>query len=329
MAQYANPVVAERGRKYSSELVAPGQRKAWLCDVIGREYAEVDIVPPTAAPLYNEMTLYPWQDMQLSVIHSNSLTIQRGTREISSPHLDNYFAVLLLQGRYCLQQQGREVFLQPGDMTIYDATVPHYIHCPEAFSKLIVSIPRNMLHQRLPQAGHMTALPLRMQQGMTAMLSPFLQQLTSQLNQLSMQAFEASAAPVLDMLGASLETLSTGMAPRSRSRSLSLLQIKQWLSKHLQDAELDTHAIAAATGFSSRYMNQLFADEQTSLMRYVWQQRLALSAQYLKQVAWQHHTVTEIALACGFNDFSHFSRAFKQQFGCSPRAFRQQGRETG
>lgn len=325
MAQQARTVVAATGRKYSSDLVAPSQRKAWLCEVIGREYAEVDIVPPTAAPLYNEMTLYPWQALQLSVIHSNSLTIQRGTREICRPQLDNYFAVLLLQGRYCLQQQGREVFLRPGDMTIYDATVPHYIHCPEAFSKLIVSIPRTLLHQRLPQAGHLTAMPMRLQHGMTAMLSPFLQQLTRQLNQLSMQAFDASAAPMLDMLGNALETLQDHTLPRSPGRSLSLLQIKQWLSKHLQDADLDSDAIAAATGFSSRYINQLFADEQTSLMRYVWQQRLALSAQYLKQPAWQHRSISEIALACGFNDFAHFSRAFKQQFGDAPRVFRQQG----
>ncbi|MDD5581131.1 MAG: AraC family transcriptional regulator [Methylobacter sp.] len=32
-----------------------------------------------------------------------------------------------------------------------------------------------------------------------------------------------------------------------------------------------------------------------------------------------------MAFRWGFNDSAHFSRVFKQQFGCSPREFRQQG----
>ena len=114
MLQQTVQVVANTGRKFTTEDIQPWHRKAWLREVIGREYADVEIIPPAAAPLFNEMTLYPWQELQLSVIHSNSITIERGAREISHADLDNYFAVVLLKGRYALQQQGREVFLKPG-----------------------------------------------------------------------------------------------------------------------------------------------------------------------------------------------------------------------
>nr|WP_291557272.1 helix-turn-helix domain-containing protein [Comamonas sp. SCN 65-56] len=33
-------------------------------------------------------------------------------------------------------------------------------------------------------------------------------------------------------------------------------------------------------------------------------------------------SVSEIAFAWGFNDAAHFSRAFKNRFGCSPRDMR-------
>lgn len=315
--------VADTGRRLSTADIQPWHRRAWLREVIGREYADVEITPSASAPLFNEMTLYPWQSLQLSVIHSNSLTIERGSREVSHPALDNYLAVVLLKGRYALQQQGREVFLKPGDMTLYDATQPHHIHCPDAFSKLIISIPRTLLHQHSPIAGSLTAMRLEGQRGMGAVLSPLIRNLTNRMHQLSKQSFNASANSVLELLGLALGDLALQPSNLSRSRALSLLKVKQWVASHLYDSELNSHKVAAETGLSSRYINQLFAEESNSLMRYVWQQRLAHSAQGLRRLEWQHRSISEIALANGFNDFSHFSRIFKQQFGLSPRGYRQ------
>ena len=35
-----------------------------------------------------------------------------------------------------------------------------------------------------------------------------------------------------------------------------------------------------------------------------------------------HETVLDIALQCGFGDVSNFNRAFRAEFGLSPRAYR-------
>jgi AraC family transcriptional activator of tynA and feaB len=316
--------VADTGRRFSTADIQPWHRRSWLREVIGREYADVEIMPSASAPLFNEMTLYPWQSLQLSVIHSNSLVIARSSREISHSSLDNYLAVLLLKGRYALQQQGREVFLKPGDMALYDATQPHHIHCPDAFSKLLVSIPRTLLHQHLPTAGYLTAMRLDGQRGMGAVLSPLIRNLTSRLHEISKHSFDAGANHVVEMLAAALGELTAQPQSFSRSRALSLLKVKQQIALHLQDSELNSEKVAAVTGLSNRYINQLLMEEHTSLMRYIWQQRLQHSAQALRRPDWRHRSISEIALANGFNDFSHFSRVFKQQFGRSPRSYRQQ-----
>jgi len=40
------------------------------------------------------------------------------------------------------------------------------------------------------------------------------------------------------------------------------------------------------------------------------------------------HSVTDTALAVGFSSLSHFSKAFRTQMGCTPRAW-QRGESTG
>ena len=43
-----------------------------------------------------------------------------------------------------------------------------------------------------------------------------------------------------------------------------------------------------------------------------------------RRLAAEPHKILEIALDCGFGDVSNFNRAFRAEFGASPRAYRRQ-----
>jgi AraC-like DNA-binding protein len=58
------------------------------------------------------------------------------------------------------------------------------------------------------------------------------------------------------------------------------------------------------------------------LGRYIWQCRLDRCALRLRDLAWAQASISTIALEHGFNDLSHFSRAFRERFGKSPRDYR-------
>jgi len=49
--------------------------------------------------------------------------------------------------------------------------------------------------------------------------------------------------------------------------------------------------------------------------------RLEYSAVLLRN---NHLNISQVVFECGFEDLSHFSRAFKSRFGVSPTQFRQQ-----
>ena len=83
--------------------------------------------------------------------------------------------------------------------------------------------------------------------------------------------------------------------------------------------DLSGERIAAANGVSVRHVNRLFAGEGTSLMHYVWERRLIRCRRDLTDPTMAHRTIGKIALAAGFNDLSHFSRAYRARYGTTPR----------
>ena len=132
------PQLIAKGLTLSTADVQVRDRRDWLQDMICHEYARVEITPPADGCLFNETTFYPWKNLRLSAIQSRGLTIHKQAHEPYGSSQDNYLAVILLAGSYLLEQNGREVFLQPNDMTIYDATKPHRIQSTHGFSKLLV-----------------------------------------------------------------------------------------------------------------------------------------------------------------------------------------------
>ncbi|MET0226979.1 MAG: hypothetical protein ABW187_11095 [Dokdonella sp.] len=138
-------------------------------EVIGRGYANVDM-PPGDGSLFKEMTITPWRDLQLSSIRSHAISLTRRRQEPQLVGQDAYFAVILLSGQYRLQQDGRETYLQPGDMTLYDATRWHRVGCPHAFAKLIV-IPRCLLRERVAGLDSLTARRIPGRRGLGAVAS--------------------------------------------------------------------------------------------------------------------------------------------------------------
>ncbi|MCF6252108.1 MAG: helix-turn-helix domain-containing protein [Methylococcaceae bacterium] len=89
------------------------------------------------------------------------------------------------------------------------------------------------------------------------------------------------------------------------------------------DSNLNPTKISNAIGLSSRYINILLNQEDTSLMRYIWQHRLEKCRNDLLDRIRCGDRISDIAFRWGFNDLSHFSRVFKQKYGHSPKDYRQ------
>lgn len=321
MTKPAQPAPRPAAVRLSTADVAARHRHEWLREVIGREYAEVEITPPADAELFNEMNIVWWRDLQLSSIRSNAIALERAAREPRRIAQDAYFAVILLDGEYRLRQDGREVFLRPGDLSLYDAARPHRVDCPSAFRKLIVSIPRGLMAERVQGVEHCTALRIPGDCGVGAVAANFIRQCAHETAALTPNDFAALSTHALDLVARAIATVRPRAFGLSASRQSSLAAVKVLVEQRLSDPWLDARAIAAGVGLSTRYINELFAAEGASLMRHVWERRLRCSRDRL--LSGEQCSLAELAWRCGFADPAHFSHAFKRRFGASPRAYRQ------
>jgi AraC family transcriptional regulator len=98
--------------------------------------------------------------------------------------------------------------------------------------------------------------------------------------------------------------------------------VMRYIRKHINEP-LDRGILASVAGFSVPHFHRVFtAHVGESAASYVRRLRLERAGHKLRMGA---INITEVALAAGYDTHAAFSKAFKQQFGLSPREFRQLG----
>lgn len=125
-------------------------------------------------------------------------------------------------------------------------------------------------------------------------------------------------------------TLVGQRAPAAKgtaTQAALLHRVCQTIERRLDDPDLTPSRVAQAEGISERYLQRLFEGTGDSFSHYLRERRLQRTAAELCSPAEASLSVTEIAFRGGFNDPAHFSRAFRERFGRSPRDFRQQEAE--
>lgn len=93
-----------------------------------------------------------------------------------------------------------------------------------------------------------------------------------------------------------------------------------YIKSHLYDNELDYYMPSKLSGISYTYFKKLFVERfGIPPVQYVTAFRLERAAELLLT---NQYSVSEIASMCGFESVYYFSRKFKEKYGSSPTAFK-------
>lgn len=314
----------------STEDVRPVEKLDYWREMVLRLFADVQIAAKVDDGFHGRMRsrYFDGDGMRLTVVDAASQAVERCHLEAREQYEDCYFAVLMLSGSQWLEQDGRQVLLRPGDFAFYDGSRPHHLTFSRHWGEIILNIPRAGLDRELRGAGRLTATRVGCERGTGALLRGHLTGLAQELGVLRQADLVRLSQVTVGLIATAMANAHGAPAEAPRGRDHTLGRVKALIERSLDDPQLDTQRIAEALNVSPRYLNKLFEAEQTSLMRHVWARRLERCREDLTDAACAALSISDIALRWGFNDLSHFSRAFRGRFGCSPRECRR-GPSTG
>jgi AraC-like DNA-binding protein len=245
--------------------------------------------------------------------------IARSAREIASAPADHYSIYLQVGGQSVIEQRDESIAFQPNDIAISDGRQPFRAAFSDGGHRAIALVPHAMINRLAPWLQESPIRKLASDSPYVDLARRHLLALTSGESMLS----ESATSLLTDNLCNLLALASAReVAPSRLQPELMLEALLAFCRQNLHEPELSPRLVAARFGISVRTLHLRFEKLGQSFGRWLLENRLDACGKALRDPHRQSSSISEIAYRWGFNDLSHFNKAFRARFGMSPSEMR-------
>lgn len=232
-----------------------------------------------------------------------------------------YVLMLLEEGKVRLQGK-HSAISETGDLVLINANRPMESEQCAGGISLAVSIPANLLEARFLDVDNWCLRSINSGHGSPAILRESLLCYWRASSKLRPTECGDLAASLIHLVGAVFRDCSQVPMFTSHSMGLHFLRVRDLVATHLDSEDLSADFVSDNLGISKSYLFMIMNTANTTLGRFILEQRLERSRELLADPAAMYRQISDIAFSVGFQDLSHFSRRFTERYGRSPRAFR-------
>jgi len=231
-------------------------------------------------------------------------------------------------GRSDIEQAGRSVTLQQGDVGLYDISTPYKFQVSGDFKLLVLGFSRSSqaFSDRVLVSepdGHVQSST-----GMNALKSMLL----ALLSDPEPSDDGAHIMECASQLASRLLTQHSTPLELPFKMDLDVTQLPSaWRQKILSlqaTPDLTPEKLASEFGVSRRSLYNAFAVTGATPAAYIRSLRLHSCRQILESKSGAADNLAGLALDFGFKDQAHFTRAFRREFGVSPGRFKRETRQS-
>lgn len=295
----------------------------WV-ETVSELMVPLECAPHHGATFHGRLRAGSLGPVQLCGLEASAHTVKRTPRLAANTEGDQYKLSLVLGGEALIVQDAREAVLRPGDFAVYDCSRPYTFVTNHQFRMLVCLLPRDIIGFSPERVSAITATRIPGGNGIAWAMAPFLKRLADLTIRDQLPPDEHRVVEsVVDLVESLCATvMGQDAGPHAHSRAELMLRIRAYIDSHLGDPALTPTQIAAAHFISKRYLHKLFETEGVSVSRLIRERRLERCRSALADAQRRDESVTSIGIRWGFTDAAHFSRLFRDAYGCTPTEYR-------
>ena len=305
------------GTVFSTDPLDQKDRFSFWNDVVTRHYAPCQGVSINRDSFNATTTVHHLGNTELSSVRSESIRYNRRVQDLKNIPRDDIFISLMIEGEGYFEQNGRQLFHQAGDILIYDSAKPYVFNYTSTYKAMLLRLPRPLVQVKVSKMDDLGGTVLSNESAYSRLIRSLLNETSIIATSPELNQTDEFIVPSIEMITSAIQRATEGSVLNGSTQNKLLNEIKAYIRAHITDEELTLEQIAANKNISLRTLSRVFAESGETPRNWLQNQRICSA--YEAIVNKKVNNVTEAALTFGFKDVSHFSRSFKNAYGCTPK----------
>jgi AraC family transcriptional regulator, positive regulator of tynA and feaB len=307
-------------KRWSTRDVSARDQFAYWREAVCEAVMNVATENPAENDFFGDIACAAYGELRFAAFTSSPHQVVRRASHIARSNHEHFLVSLQRSGISRMQQCGQTCELHPGDIGIVDGARPFSVTFPRSVGRIVAVIPTAMLQSRAPWLRHRPIGLMTRDGALHDVLRTYLERLAGPDCGSPAEA-ELLADNACNLI-ALLTARDAAEQSASQERVTDLERMFAFLRRHLSEPSLSPQAVADHMRFSVRTVHKRFEQAGITFRQWLLEQRLHACRRALADPRCATMTVSQIAYGVGFSDLSHFTKAFRTQFGLPPGRFR-------
>ena len=264
----------------------------------------------------------------MSTMCATRQSYSRGNHTIGQSGIDHVLVALVKQGNKWIDIDGRKIIASAGDIMLIDQARPYTTQSNilgqehGTFETLNFVFARQKIEAFLPYPHLYHGLILNPKDPMVRILRDFLLSVSQQVKHLNQAQADQLAQPIIELMATALNK-HPDVAEQGKSAlaSANSLRIRRFIDEHIANPDLSPEMISAYLNLGRTAVFEA-CRPFGGVMTMVRKRRLNRAYRQLLQNP--ETNISSMAFSLGFKSLDTFLRAFKREFGMTPKEASQQ-----